>query len=223
MSPLTHALENTTPIIPVSGETLGGWLKSQDEMTRLWAAQQPFMAAPDSTLFLPDSKGKLRAVLAGCDARFPIWSIAHLPALLPAGNYRFEADWDADKQAEAALGFLLAQYQFNKYRKQEKKALTLAVAPEVNISGVSRRYEAIAFTRDLINMPPNDMHPPALAEAAKAMAKRIGAKCTVISGDDLLKKNFPAIHAVGRASAQPSQFIEIKHGKADHPLVVLVG
>ncbi len=223
MTRLTHDAENSTPIIPVNADNLGGWLGEQDEMTLLWAAQQPFTAAPDSTLMLPDSTGRLRAILAGADACFPIWSIAHLPALLPPGNYHLDCDWDADKQADAALGFLLAQYQFTAYRKQEQKALTLSVAKDVNIASVMRRYAAIALTRDLINMPPNDMHPPALADAAKALAKRVGAKCAVISGDDLLKKNYPAIHAVGRASAQPSQFIEINHGNPDHPLVVLVG
>lgn len=223
MNQLTHDIANSIPIIPLHAENLNGWLGSQDEMTRLWAQQQPFLAAPDTTLLLPDSSGKLRAVLAGCDPRFPIWSIAHLPALLPAGKYRLDADWTADKQAEAALGFLLAQYQFTAYKKIERKKLSLAVGADVPLETIQRRYEAIAFVRDLINTPPNDMHPPALADAAKTMAKRVGAKCSIISGDDLLKKGFPAVHAVGRASAQPSQFIEINHGNPDHPLVVLVG
>lgn len=220
---LTHTGTNTTPIIPIHAEHLGGWLEKQDEMTRNWAAQQPFLAAPDSTLMLPGADGKIRAVLAGCDPRFAIWSIAHLPALLPAGNYRLEADWDADKLADAALGFLLAQYQFTAYKKIEKKKLSLALPDHVDLAAIERRYNAIALTRDLINTPPNDMHPPALAEAAIAMAKRVGAKATVISGDDLLKKNFPAVHAVGKASHQPPQFIEINHGNSQHPLVVLVG
>jgi leucyl aminopeptidase len=172
---------------------------------------------------MPDAAGKLRAVLAGCDARYPIWSIAHLPALLPAGHYRIESDWPADKQAEAALGFLLAQYQFDKYKKLDKKTLTLALPKEIDLAAIRRRYDAIALVRDLINMPPNDMSPPELAEAARTLAKRVGAKASVISGDDLLKQNFPAIHAVGKASHRPPQFIEIAHGHADHPLVVLVG
>lgn len=223
MQYLSHDATDSIPIIPVHSDTLGTWLGTQDEMTRLWASQQTFLAAPDTTMLLPDNSGKLRAVVAGCDARFPIWSIAHLPAMLPPGKYRLDCEWPAEKQAEAALGFLLAQYQFTRYRKQEKKELRLALPETVALEAVQRRYEAIAFARDLINTPPNDMHPPALAEAAQAMAERYGAQCRVVAGDDLLAQNFPAVHAVGRASAQPSQFIDISHGADDLPLVVLVG
>lgn len=221
---LSHTTQRATPIIPLTAESLKPWLKKQDTATRHWVAAQHFLAAPDTVLPLADGKGKLKAVLAGYDARQAIWTLAHVPQAIPAGKYRLETEWDATRQADAALGFLLAQYQFARYRTpQPKKALTLALAKDVDIAAILRRYEAIALTRDLINTPPNDMHPPALADAARAMAKRVGAKCSVIAGDDLLKKNFPAVHAVGRASTQPSQFIEINHGKAADPLVVLVG
>lgn len=223
MTQLTHDTTGTIPIIPVAADNLTGWLAGQDAMTRRWAQSQPFSAAPDSTLLLPNAEGGIRAVLAGADARYPIWSIAHLPNILPAGNYRFESDWEPEKQAEAALGFLLAQYQFANYKKIEKKQLTLALAPSVDLAAIQRRYNAIAYTRDLINTPPNDMHPPALAANAKAMAERLGATVKIVSGDDLLEQNFPAIHAVGKASHQPPQFIDISWGNPDHPLVVLVG
>lgn len=223
MTSINHDIARTVPIIPVDTGSFAPWLAKQDEMTRQWAAQHPFLAAPDSTLLLPDSKGRIRAVLAGCDPKAPIWSIAHLPAILPAGRYRLESEWAADKQAEAALGFLLAQYQFTKYKKLERKQLSLALGKKVDLKRIQRRYDAIALVRDLINTPPNDMTPAALASAAKALAKRGGATCKVISGDALLKQGYPAVHAVGRASAQPPQFIDITYGNPKHPLVVLVG
>lgn len=222
MSNLTHDIGNAIPLIPVQPDTLARWLKKQDAVTRNWVGQQTFAALPDTALLIPDAKGKLRAVLVGCQ-NAAIWSLAHLPAFLPAGKYRLESAWEASRQSEAALGFLLAQYQFTRYRKQDKKALTLVVDKGVSLAAVRRRYEAMALTRDLINTPPNDMHPPALADAARALAKRVGAKVKVISGEDLLKQNFPAVHAVGKASSQPSQFIDITHGNPKHPLVVLVG
>ncbi len=219
---LTYGTKGT-PIIPLTAEALKPWLRKQDSVTRHWVAAQNFIAAPDSFLLLPDNKGQPRAVLAGHAPEAGIWAIAHLPAQLPAGAYRLEADWPATRTSEAALGFLLAQYQFTRYRKQERKALTLALPKSIALDRILARYEAIALARDLINTPANDMTPPALADAARAVAKRTGAKISVISGDDLLKKNFPAVHAVGRASTQPSQFIDISWGNVRHPLVVLVG
>jgi phosphoglycolate phosphatase-like HAD superfamily hydrolase len=54
--------------------------------------------------------------------------------------------------------------------------------------------------RDLVNTPTEDMGPDQLEQACCELAERHGATIEAISGDDLLKHNFPAIHAVGRAS-----------------------
>jgi leucyl aminopeptidase len=55
------------------------------------------------------------------------------------------------------------------------------------------------------------------------VAKAAGAKCRVIVGDDLLAENFPTIHAVGRAAAQPPRLVDIVCGEPTAPKVTLVG
>ena len=45
----------------------------------------------------------------------------------------------------------------------------------------------------------------------------------MIAGDDLLAKNFPMIHAVGRASAEAPRLIDMRWGRQDAPKVTLVG
>ena len=55
------------------------------------------------------------------------------------------------------------------------------------------------------------------------MAERQGASCEVIVGDDLLKRNYPAVHAVGRAAACAPRLIDISWGRPEHPRVTLVG
>ncbi len=42
-------------------------------------------------------------------------------------------------------------------------------------------------------------------------------------GDDLLRDNYPLIHAVGRASDRPPRLIELRWGESHHPKVTLVG
>ncbi len=66
------------------------------------------------------------------------------------------------------------------------------------------------------------MGPPHLADAAKAVAKAHKAKFSVIVGDDLLKKNYPAVHAVGRAAARPPRLIDLNWGSSG-PRLTLVG
>ena len=146
-----------------------------------------------------------------------------LPGLLPAGTYRF-ANAPHDMRL-AALAFALGSYRFSRYRKAPDKAVRLVVPEGVDGAELTRTAEAVALARDLVNTPANDMGPAELEAAARALGKQHGAKFRSIVGDELLKQNFPLIHAVGRAAerARAPRLIELRWGKAGDPKVTLVG
>jgi leucyl aminopeptidase len=50
-----------------------------------------------------------------------------------------------------------------------------------------------------------------------------GARCEVTEGDALIENNYPAIHAVGRASTRAPRLIDLRWGDAGAPKVTLVG
>jgi leucyl aminopeptidase len=77
--------------------------------------------------------------------------------------------------------------------------------------------------RDLINTPAEEMGPAELALAAEQLAAEHGARCTVLVGDELLKNNYPMIHAVGRGSARAPRLIDIVWGDPKAPKLTLVG
>ncbi len=77
--------------------------------------------------------------------------------------------------------------------------------------------------RDLVNTPTEHMGPDELEAAARALATRHGARLEVVAGDDLLARNYPAIHAVGRASHRAPRIIELAWGDPAHPHVALCG
>jgi len=83
--------------------------------------------------------------------------------------------------------------------------------------------EGVALARDLVNTPANDMGPAELEAAARAVAAKYGASFRSTVGDELLKHNFPLIHAVGRASPRAPRLIDISWGDAAHPKITLVG
>jgi leucyl aminopeptidase len=58
---------------------------------------------------------------------------------------------------------------------------------------------------------------------AVRLAERFGARIEVTRGDDLLKRNLPLIHAVGRAAGEAPRLVDFSHGRADAPKVTLVG
>ena len=67
------------------------------------------------------------------------------------------------------------------------------------------------------------MGPSELEKATRRLANKFKAKIKVIKGRQLLTRNYPAIHAVGRASDDPPRLIDLTWGKSTHPKVTLVG
>ena len=84
-------------------------------------------------------------------------------------------------------------------------------------------YAAVKLVRDLVNTPTEDMGPQHLFDVAQSLAKEFSATLNEWVGEDLLKHNFPAIHAVGRASHRPPRLIELTWGDSQHPRVAIVG
>ena len=83
--------------------------------------------------------------------------------------------------------------------------------------------DGVFLARDLVNTPTNDMGPDELEQAVRALARKHKAKVSVVKGDDLLAKNFPMIHAVGRASDKAPRLIDMVWGDRNAPKVTLVG
>lgn len=211
-----------TPIILVTKLTLDQTLAGLPAAARAFAKAADFNAKAGKILLVPDGDGKISHVLFGVEdtsdpARDP-FRAGQLPALLPPGTYRF-ADGGGDTRL-AALAFALGTYRFARYRKAEVPPAKLSVE---NASDISRMAEAVAMARDLINTPSNDMGPDELEAAARALAQRFGATVTSIVGDDLLKENFPLVHAVGRASPRAPRVVDLTWGDAAHPKITLVG
>jgi leucyl aminopeptidase len=67
------------------------------------------------------------------------------------------------------------------------------------------------------------MGPDALEAAVRDLGRRFKAKVSVVKGDALLGRNFPMIHAVGRAGAEAPRLIDLSWGPAGAPKVTLVG
>jgi leucyl aminopeptidase len=201
---------------------------SIDPAARAFAAAAGFEPNAGRHLLLPGGAGEpdqLSGVLFGlepADKRTKdLFLPGRLPALLPAGTYRFANA--AHDQRLAVLAFALGSYRFSRYRKAEDKAVRLELPDGVDGDDLTRIVDGVTLARDLINTPANDLGPAELEEAVRALAARHGAGIRSIVGDDLLAENFPLIHAVGRAAARPPRLIDLTWGQGDHPKVTLVG
>jgi len=191
--------------------------------TRHWLATLGFSGAPDSHALVPGGDGRLGQVFAGVARADHPFALAALPLALPPGHYVLAEQGLQLPPEVAAMSWELGAYQFDLYKPRSRVPATLTLKPGVDAERGLALAAAIAATRDLVNTPAEHLGPDELAQAAKLLAKQHGAKFKQTVGDDLLKHNFPAIHAVGRASHRAPRLIELNWGKAGAPRLTLVG
>ena len=199
------------------------WLAQQPPRSRAAIAAAALTGKPGNAAILPGDAADDWSALLVCneDAGSP-WRIASRAAALPEGTYRL-----ADGEIGAAgLGWLLAQHRFDRYRKSE-----IPCGPRILLTGEPARIEetirlaeATTLVRDLVDTPANDMGPPDLEAAARALADRYGATLSLTSGRDL-ETGYPLVHAVGRAAdkANAPRLIEIEWGRPDHARIAIIG
>jgi leucyl aminopeptidase len=190
---------------------------------RAFADAAGFEPRAGQYLALPGEDG-LSGILFGlekADEAKDLFLPGRLSQHLPAGVYRFAND--PHDVRLAALAFALGAYRFMRYQKSEGRKIKLDLPQNLDREDLERMVEAVTLARDLINTPANDMGPDELEAAARTLAAKHGASIKATIGDDLLRDNFPLIHAVGRAAARAPRLIDLNWGEASHPHLTLVG
>ncbi|MBV8766256.1 MAG: leucyl aminopeptidase family protein [Hyphomicrobiales bacterium] len=216
----------STPIHALSASDWPSLLQRLAPSARRFAESVQFEPKPGRHLLLPGETGALECVVfvedSGKSASERAFARGALASLLPPGNYRFERA--EDDLALTAFAWLTDAYRFELYRSKENKPAAVLVLPEgVDAGRAERLARAIAFGRDLINTPANDLSPDGLETAARELASDFDASFATTVGDALLAANLPMIHAVGRASATAPRLIDFSWGDRAAPKVTLVG
>ena len=220
----TRAGAGAVPVAPVPSDGTEDWLAAEPPETRRWFEASGFRARPGEVSLVAGGDGGLARVLLGVGGDAPMWDYAALPKRLAAGTYRIDADLGPAAATAAATGWALGGYWFDRYKSEAPPKLpALAWPPGADRRRVAAVADATALARDLINAPAEDMGPTELAAAARGLAERLGARASVVAGDALLKRNYPLVHAVGRAGDDPPRLIDLRWGRPGDPKVTLVG
>ncbi len=187
-----------------------------------WALAHGFDGSAGSILTVPDGSGQVAGAILGIGSGTDPFIVGKLAAALPDGVWEFASEPAFPDLC--ALGFLLGGYRFERYRAVKNPRRVLLIAPQgVDVPQANRLADAICLARDLINTPANDMGPEAIENAARLVAAKHKAKVRVTAGAQLLKRNFPMIHAVGRAAGEAPRLIDFSWGPKDAPKVTLIG
>lgn len=223
----TEERPDAVPIHLVHEEDLSTWLAAQDPPARNWLATTGFKAERQKLALLPANNGSVRGIVFGLGKRaagpLTLWHCAGLGDRIPEGNYYLDTPLSDSAGTQFCLGWAYGQYRFERYRSNAARKVAVQVPAGVDIKDVERQFAALAMARDLINTPAADMTPQELADTGLALAQRYGAEARVHVGDELLSQGFPAVHAVGRASAVAPRLLDFTWGQAAHPRIALVG
>lgn len=141
-----------------------------------------------------------------------------------AKNACFDFDVNCDYGKSAAIGAMIADYAFDKY-KTEKAArvseITFAKFSEKDVKEGIVFGEAMKFARDLANEPAEFATPSKLAEIASNLD---GITAKIYDKEEIERMGMGAYLAVGKGSAQPPKFIHMKYsGKNPKKKIAIIG
>jgi leucyl aminopeptidase len=218
-----------TPIHCLYEAELAAFLEARPSFVKGFVALQEFKAKAGQVLVVPTPQGVVDRVLLGLGdkGKADAMLFRALPGKLPGGDYRLSATPEGLDPTQVALAFALGNYRFDRYkpRKTDEAPRRLVADDSVDLDEVHAVTHACALARDMVNTPANDMGPLQIETIAREIAERFGATLDVVTGDDLLDQNYPAVHAVGRAAvpSRAPRMLELSWGDPANPRVAIVG
>lgn len=217
----TNAPGDARPLHMIDRAGLQAWRERQSPAVAAWLAAHGFDASPGTALVLPGGDGTMTGAVLGIGDAHDPFAYAHAPYTLPVGDWMPASDTDAHTRNALQLGWGLGAYRYSRFRAPPRAPARLHLpAFDAETSAV---LAACIRVRDLINTPTEHLGPEQLEQVTRDIATAQGAGFTSIVGEDLLAQNFPAIHAVGRASHRAPRLLHLQWGDKAHPHIVIVG
>ncbi len=214
--------DGCAPITALSKDAFIAWKKEQSPEVQSFLDFQKFTAEPKQFCLISRANGV--EVVVGVDLLHLHDTFRVLPNQLPQGDYYLqEGPFSEQALAEIYLAWGLGCYEYINFKLPKRTKARLFIAEKQSFSTASDAVKADFLVRDLINTPNDDLGPENLANVVKTVAEEYQAEFSQTVGSDLLVKNFPGIHAVGRCSTQEPRLLEMSWGDKSHPEVVLIG
>jgi leucyl aminopeptidase len=221
--------DDSIPLWLLHENEVEAWRATLAPSPARWLALQNFKGEKHRVALLPDSDGGLAAALGGLGRRqgeLSLWHAAGFVERLPPRRFHLVQQFTRDEATQLCLGFAYGSYRFERYRPAKSEAARIEAPPNADMQFVALAAESLRMARDWINTPAQDLGPVELAAAARGLAERHQAAYQEWVGEGLLAANFPAIHAVGRASSQAPRLVELRftpRAGESYPRLTLVG
>lgn len=219
----------TLPLWLLYEHEIDAWRAAQTAPVASWLGMQNFKGEKHRVVLLPDAAGELSAAVCGLGRRqgeLSLWHAAGLIERLPSRRFHLAQEFSAAEATQLCLGFGYGAYRFDRYRATKSDAASVAAPANADTQFIALALESLRMARDWINTPTADLGPVEFAAAAQRLAERHRASYQAWVGEELLAANFPAIHAVGRASSEAPRLVELRWAPRSgerFPRLTLVG
>ncbi|MEA2065253.1 MAG: leucyl aminopeptidase [Patescibacteria group bacterium] len=201
------------------------WIKDLEYLKML-----NFKADAEEAVFIPDRK-KLYIAIDSMEHDSIRIACAQAIKILKKTNFQsvkiglyVGEEFKADNIRAISEGFILGEYIFDKFRsKKIKNPIKKIIISSEEYSGKSVAAKiakeelktgrilanAVNFTREIANQPPDEMTPIQMSETAKKLAEENNLQCEIYDEKFLLKNKMNVFLAVGRGSINPSRLIHL--------------
>ncbi len=143
---------------------------------------------------------------------------------IKAKKAAFDFDVNTDYGKSAAIGAMIADYAYDKYKSEKAhhlEEITFAKFSQEDVNEGIIFGGSMKFTRDLANTPAQIATPSKLAEIAKGFE---GIETKVFDREEIERMGMGAYLAVAQGSVQPPKFIHMKYtGKNVKKKIALIG
>ena len=137
---------------------------------------------------------------------------------------------DQESIYQIAIGAFLGNYKFDKYKSKKTdshiKSLYISTPSGKDFSKTIKKATTIAnstnFTRDVVNMTPDDCYPKVLAKIATTLANENNLECNILKQKQIEKEKMNALLAVARASRHDPRVIHLSHKPKNAKRKVLI-
>jgi leucyl aminopeptidase len=126
-----------------------------------------------------------------------------------------------DEQVQAVVeGSLMGAYAYDRYlsKKQEPVAEVVVLTEQARSKSAKAAAEeaicvaeAVNYTRDLINTPPNDLYPESFADEVAQRGKKSTVKVSVTAEKQLEARGYGGILGVGKGSARSPRLVTLSY------------
>ena len=215
-------LKKSIPLWVVKNGNLTKWLESKSKSFEVWLKSNKFKEKAGNYIIVPKPSGEIAGVLAIVPKKVSIWSLADIPLKIKSKFFFIESEISSYEETKLVIGWGLGTYRFSLYKKNNIEFSSLYVSKKVDWDKARRIIAGTFFSRDLINIPANDLGPKDFELAARDLVKNYNADLDVVIGNNLVT-DFPCIYTVGAASLREPRLIDISWKNPEYPEVVLIG